>query len=262
MFQNQLIEVVCADQEDLVRSEVVVLLTALYDQDIHDNVYFMNIYDSMKRMMLTDKNQQVKIAVMDFWMKVVDVILKKHGMMDGSFPKVTFSKELKRIITYNKQTIKSCLSKALNELSDTGCLATFVFVLKHETDYKVYQVAEKHLDKLTDLLIKYKMSSRDLGEASFNSHAYCTSPNPSINGILSPASSVDLNSLEVEELLDSDYTMTISRCDDARGNLDRISPNEFLYFIYSEMDQCKSRHNTHLKSEDDLDSLLENILKV
>lgn len=267
MLQDQLIDMLCTDQEGLIRRETVILLTVLYDQDIHDNVYFMNIYNSMKRTMMTEKNEQVKIAVMNFWMKVVDIILKKHGMMDGSFPEVTFSKELKRIITFNKQKIRSCLSKALTELSDTGCLATYVFVLKNETDDRVYQVAERHLDKLTDLLVKYKMSSRDLDEVQFNSHAYCNSPSPSsFNGILSPAmspaASVDLNSLEVEELLDSDCHMTNSELFDSRGNISRISPNEFLHFVYSEMNQCKNQHDKETKSMDDLDSLLQSILKV
>lgn len=266
MFQEQLIHVVRVDQEFLIRSEMVALLTALYDQSIHDNVYFMNVYDCMQHMFVIEKKQQVKIAVMNFWMKVVDVILKKQGMMDGTFPEVTFSKELKRIITFNKQKIKSCLSKALIELSDTGCLATYVYVLKHETDDEVYKVAETHLNRLINLLIKYRMGSQDLDEVDFNSHAYCTSPSPSIlNGVLSPAmspaASVDLSCLNVDELLDSGCSMTNTEFDFHRENISRISPNEFLHFVYSEIDHCRSRHNKESKSRD-LDSLLDSILEV
>lgn len=239
------------------------LLTALYDQDIHDNVYFMNIYDSIKHLMVIEKSQQVKVAAMNFWNKVVDVVLKKQGMMDGAFPEVTFSKELKRIITFNKQKIKSCLSKALIELSDIGCLATYVYVLKHETNDEIYNVAEKQLDKLINLLIKYKMSSTDLEEVHFNSHAYGTYPSPStFNGILSPAASVDLNSLNVQALFSSDCNMTNTGFECPKETISRISPHEFLHFVYSEIDHCRNRYTKESKSEElDLDSLLESILK-
>lgn len=261
MFQDQLIHVVREDQEFLIRIEIVALLTALYDQNIHDNVYFMNVYDCMKNIMVMEKKQQVKIAVMNFWMKVVDVVLRKQGMIDGAFPEVTFSKELKRIITFNTQKIKSCLSQALIELSDTGCLAAFVYVLKHETDDEVYKVAETHLDKLINQLIKYRMGSHDFDEVNFNSPAICTSPSSSIfNGILSPAASVDLNSLNVEELLVSDCSMTNAEFHFPRENINRISPDEFLHFVYSEIDHCRNRHNKESKSWDS-DTLLESILE-
>lgn len=243
--------------------EVVLLITSLYDKDIHNGDYAMNIYSTMQYIMTTETNQQVKITVMDFWLKVINTMLKKQGMMDGGFPEVTFSKELKRIITFDKPKIKQCLTAALTELSNIGCLATFVFVLKHEADPKICEAAEKNLLDFIDLLNKHKVNSGELHEIYLNCRDYCTSPNVfnEISPVMSPSGPVDLNSIDVEELWDPECFEANTGFDDVSGRLRNVTPHDFLKFVHSEMDQYRNRHKRKLKPKNDLDQVLE-VLRV
>lgn len=46
---------------------------------------------------------EVKINALDFWSRVICRQLSHQGMIDGTFPAVTFSKEHKKIITLNEK---------------------------------------------------------------------------------------------------------------------------------------------------------------
>lgn len=266
-FQDQLLHILFNDQDYLVRTEVVILITYLYGQDLHDNVNFINVYKAIQNSLRSEKNRQVKIAIMDFLLKVINVVLKKQGMIDGSFPEATFSKELKRIITFNKTKIRSCLSNALSELSINGCLAAFVHVLKNETDSKVFEAAEKNLLDLINLLNKYDVQSYDLKEEEeYLNSPSCSSPSL-LSGIPSPAifsvESEDLDSLSVEELLDLNCPDLMSQQEiDDMDEMEKVSPNGFFKFVKLEMDHCKTRFKTKTKSEVSIDGLLDSILKL
>lgn len=248
-----------------MRTEVVILITHLYNQDISDNC--IKLTKAFQDILRLEKNRQVKIAVINFLLKVINVILKEQGMVDGSFPEATFSKELKRIITFNNKKIKTCLSNAVGELSSNGCLAAFVHVLKKETDSKVFEAAETNLIDLINLLKKYEVNFYDYyDEKEYqNSPYYCSSPSI-LSEIPSPAmfpsESDDLDSLSVEELLDMNFSDCMSHHSfDNEGEMEQISPNEFYKFLELELNQCKNRFK--IKSQSlSIDGVLDSILKL
>lgn len=260
-----MIEVLCSDQEYTVRTEVVVLITCIYDQDIHNKDYIMNLFDMMLRILKSERHRRVKIALIDFWQKVINVVLKLQGMIDGEFPEATFSKALKRIITFDKPKIKSCLSAALMELGKNGCLAAFMFILRQKNDHEVCEAAEKNLIQLIDLLHKYKLNDCDMKENDFDSHSNCGSPY-NFNGVLSPSMSLleptDLDSLEIEKFWDTDFVLPNQHSNDGLKKSDDNSSDEFLKFVNLEMDQHRNRHKAKANPQDDLDSLIDYILKV
>lgn len=61
-----------------------------------------------------DLHWEVKVKVLDFWHKVLERHLMDQGVIDGTFPKITFSKEHRKIITLTETEIRKRLVKVGN----------------------------------------------------------------------------------------------------------------------------------------------------
>jgi len=97
---------------------------------------------------------EVKVNSLDFWNHVICRQFTHQGMIDGTFPTVTFSKEHKKIITLTEKEIHLRLHKVLNELSLRGCLGILVACLQ-DCDLEVIRKAIKIVDKIMGYLNKY-----------------------------------------------------------------------------------------------------------
>lgn len=84
------------------------------------------VIDSMLRAMsvaaVFDLHWEVKTNALMFWDHFVKSHLTDQGMLDNSFPNVTFSKEHRKIVALNETEIKKRLNKALDELARQSCL--------------------------------------------------------------------------------------------------------------------------------------------
>lgn len=69
-----------------------------------------------------DLHWEVKTNALMFWDHFVKSHLTDQGMLDDSFPNVTFSKEHRKIVALNETEIKRRLNKALDELARQSCL--------------------------------------------------------------------------------------------------------------------------------------------
>lgn len=47
---------------------------------------------------LSDLDWEVKLQALEFWQVIVDETLTQQGMLDGTFPPFTFSKEKQKIV--------------------------------------------------------------------------------------------------------------------------------------------------------------------
>lgn len=65
----------------------------------------------MSHAAVTDLHWEVKVNALDFWHNVLERHLMDQGVIDGSFPKITFSKENRKIVTLNEIEIKRRLVK-------------------------------------------------------------------------------------------------------------------------------------------------------
>lgn len=77
-----------------------------------------------------------------------------QGMIDGSFPAVTFSKEHRKIITLTEKEIQLRLHKVLNELSLRGCLGILVSCLQ-DSDLEVIKKVTSIIERMMVCLSKY-----------------------------------------------------------------------------------------------------------
>lgn len=105
--------VLLTESEGVVRREGVVLLTTLYEKgklvpprDSLDQVFSVMTYCAVN-----DLYWEVKTNALRFWMVVVCEQLQHQGVIDNTFPAVTFSKEHKKIVQLTQKEILLRLTK-------------------------------------------------------------------------------------------------------------------------------------------------------
>lgn len=98
---------------------------------------------------------EVKVKAIEFWRCVIERHLQYQGVIDGSFPSVTFSKEHKRIVTLTQQEITRRLTKVLFKLSACGCLGVLLATLDDQEDLLVLKNGVSTIKTLTAFFDKY-----------------------------------------------------------------------------------------------------------
>lgn len=222
-----------------IRIEICELIVKLYDVDIMEK----NFYDIMTYTVLYSEDKNLKIKALDFWRKVIEVFLKRQGMLDGQFPEATFSKELKRIIHFDKKTIKHCLLDTLNKLSRVGCLAIFIHILSKQSDIQLYTTAIHYLEDFISLIKKYNITP------AVDADPFASSAKPISFFIDFEENSFIIPVSPASNYLDFAYSYS------ALEYRKIVPTNDFLKFVYDLSDV-----NTKIQSNNDLDDLLDQIL--
>lgn len=143
------------DVSATVRTEAVILVSTIYQHKQISSANLFAFYDVMTYTVTEDPDNEVKMASLRFWGKVIDTCLVLQGTIDGQFPEVTFSKEARKIIVFNDVEIKRRLFKVLEELSENGCLAVFASALQDGPE--IQNAALNVMEKFIQHLEKYKI---------------------------------------------------------------------------------------------------------
>lgn len=75
------------------------------------------LYDIMSHAVMIDLYWEVKVKALYFWHKVLERHLMDQGVIDGTFPKITFSKEHRKIVTLNETEVRRRLVKVSGHFS-------------------------------------------------------------------------------------------------------------------------------------------------
>lgn len=146
------------ESEAMVRKEAVILLKELY---VHRK-WPKNVVETMSRAMATaavlDLHWEVKLSALEYWTHFIESHLADQGVLDGHFPKVTFSKEHRKIVSLNETEIKRRLNKALDELAKQNCLGVLLVTLEDDSDFEVCKMSAAMINKLKTFLLKYKLN--------------------------------------------------------------------------------------------------------
>ncbi|XP_061393357.1 uncharacterized protein LOC133328863 [Musca vetustissima] len=185
---EHLLFVLYNESEGIVRKEAVKTLAVIYDNRKIPPQYMDTFYSTLTHCLISDLHWEVKVEVLRVW----DLELKKQftnqGMIDGTFPTVTFSKEYKKIVTLNEKEIKLRIIKVFHELSQRGCLDVMLKCLQEDCDLEVLKTAVCIVHNLLEQLKKYNFESmidemeKSPNSSSTNSSAKntpATSPMPS-----------------------------------------------------------------------------------
>lgn len=108
---------------------------------------------------LADFHWEVQLSALKFWRIVIHSLLSEQGMLDGTFPPVTFSRETRKIVTLNETEIQKRLIRTLYELSSIGCLTVLVKLLHEDTELDIMETALNISLELLNILNRYKVPS-------------------------------------------------------------------------------------------------------
>lgn len=142
------------ESEGVVRREAVSCITAIYNYRVIPPNCLDTIFSVLAHCVVNDFYWEVRVNALKFWELVIQRQFEHQGMINGTFPAVTFSKEHKKIITLNDKEIQIRLRKVLNELSVRGCLGILLSSLQ-DTELEVINQVVVIIEKMLTNLNKY-----------------------------------------------------------------------------------------------------------
>ncbi|XP_071444768.1 BRCA1-associated ATM activator 1 [Hetaerina americana] len=240
------------ESEGLVRKEAAGLLMELYRNNRVVNTFKHELYEVMYAAATKDLHWEVKTKALNFWKAVTEKKLADLGMIDGTFPYITFSKMDRKIVTLDPPKVKELIQNVLEDLSQLGCLRALLLAIK-DCDLNVARTAVSHLSYLRTISLQNGLIPEDSLERKSST---CISQN---------SSSTDSDYLN---LLNSLLLANEAEADGPSGAVCSgeklyINPQKFLCFLNAVdlhvameqrchwLDQCGSN---------DMLSLLEDIL--
>lgn len=151
-----LMDVLYTESEGVVRREGVVLLTAIYRKKLLPRKGNLDqIFSIMAYCAVNDLYWEVKTNALKFWKEVMCTQFQHQGVIDNTFPAVTFSKEHKKIVQLTQKEILRRLTEVLKELAMRGSLGIFLHCLDDSSDLEVVKVATSIVQRLQMFLDRY-----------------------------------------------------------------------------------------------------------
>ncbi|XP_046751151.1 uncharacterized protein LOC124414218 [Diprion similis] len=153
------IDLIANESEAIVRREAVMLVKELY---VHRKWPKSTINEMAKAMSVAavlDLHWEVKVNALQFWTQFIRSHLSDQGMLDGTFPTHTFSKEHKKIVSLNEYEIRRRILKALDELAHQNCLGVLLATLADDSDFQVCKASGEIVKKLQEIFVKYKITA-------------------------------------------------------------------------------------------------------
>ncbi|XP_055608655.1 uncharacterized protein LOC129755936 [Uranotaenia lowii] len=154
-LMNHLITVFDTESEGVVRREAVNTIREIYSNHKISPQCLDSVFSVLTFCAVNDLYWEVKLNALNFWRVVMCRQFQHQGMIDGTFPAVTFSKEHKKIITLTNREILLRLRKVLDELALRGCLGVFLTCLQDDCDLQVVKATIEIIRKLMSYLDKY-----------------------------------------------------------------------------------------------------------
>lgn len=272
-----MMEILLNEPEGIVRCEAATLICDIYFYQSFQEDIMHDIYKIMSHAVTSDLHWEVKLNALNFWEHVIRNELKNQGMIDGTFPTVTFSKEHKKIMTLTNTEIATRLNKALTELSKCGCLGVLITAVSEDYELQVSKKALEITKILTSLLTKYNVKSgsnnvrTSSSRSSSSSSSNPCSPIQSISSPIFVSSKSTFDNDILEEVLDSkdiniiDDLMNLNPAPVSSNtylkDLIVVSPEIFLNFIQKDLDTIITQRADWLNDIDGLNSLLDDMLK-
>lgn len=208
-FQKYFVHVLNTESEGIVRKEAVTCITSIYSHQQIEKSYLDHVFNTLIHAAVNDLYWEVKFNALMFWRVVVCRQFQHQGMIDGSFPTVTFSKEHKKIITLTQKEILLRLKKVLNELSLRGCLGVLLACLGDDCDLEVIKLTVFLVQKIVGFLNKYNYIE-EFKKSNISESNSLNSPKPFVDTNYSEHSK-DIKSVSATQTRnDADFSVTVN----------------------------------------------------
>uniref|UniRef100_A0A1A9ZPU6 Uncharacterized protein n=1 Tax=Glossina pallidipes TaxID=7398 RepID=A0A1A9ZPU6_GLOPL len=280
------------ESEGLVRKESVKVLTVLYEHHKIPSKYLNSLYSVISYCILSDLDWEVKVEALHFWELEFQEQFTNQGMIDGTFPTVTFSKDNKKIVNLTEKEINLRIMKVFQELSQRGCLGVILKCLKEEYEKEVLKAVVGMVHRLFQQLKNYDYESI-IDDMDKNGHQNSNEYKSAVVDESIPPVTLDtetsvLNNQESEEvieailfsqdinLLAASYEKQLQLNNGNIPNLPRSSIDEQLYKNYTnigpkqfidsikqmDLNQMIKSHQNWFTEMESFSSLLDDILVV
>lgn len=180
------------EYEGVVRKEAVSLITCIYENQKFPSNQLDSIYEALSVVAIHDLFWEVKVKAIEFWHCVIKRQLQYQGVIDGTFPSVTFSKENKKIVTLTQKEITLRLTKVLAKLSTFGCLGVLLSSLEDGDDLLVVKKGVGVIKSLVEFLDKYNYYN-ELRQNHFGTIRSLSNESASSTGSASPSKSARMD---------------------------------------------------------------------
>lgn len=231
-FQTYLIEVIKTEFEGVVRKEAVSLITCIYENQKVQSNQLESIYEALSVVAIHDLFWEVKVKAIEFWHCVIKRQLQYQGVIDGTFPSVTFSKENKKIVTLTQKEITLRLTKVLAKLSTFGCLGVLLSSLEDRDDLLVVKKGVGVIKSLVDFLDKYNYYD-ELRENNLNTMRSLS--NDSATSMSSPSPSKYAR-IDSEANATDKVNAPVKKIDDNIENIETLDSDDIIQSIVSAQD--------------------------
>lgn len=134
------------------------MVSEIYKYKIPNHQYDL-LFPTLAYSAVSDLYWEVKYQALLFWVLVVKRQFQQNGVIDGAFPAVTFSKELKKIVTLTPKEIETRLKRVLDELSTRGALGVLLECLNDNCDLEVVKRAARTVARISMFLNSYNYMS-------------------------------------------------------------------------------------------------------
>ncbi|CAH2037076.1 unnamed protein product, partial [Iphiclides podalirius] len=157
-INEMIMSVLLENPEGIVRKEACNVLCEVYQNAKISPALKKSLYECMLSAALNDFHWEVQLSALRFWKIVIQQTLHAQGMLDGTFPPVTFSKESRKIVCLNDVEIQKRLQKTLEELASVGCLTVLVKLLQDDSEVDIMESALQISTDLCDILDRYRVA--------------------------------------------------------------------------------------------------------
>ncbi|KAB0793886.1 hypothetical protein PPYR_13506 [Photinus pyralis] len=261
---SKMMQILYNETEAVVRCEAARLMSVIYEHRSFPKSSTEVVYEAMVFAATTDLDWEVRENALEYWGKVINMHLTDQGMIDGTFPSVTFSKENRKIVTLTDAEIKRRLNKVLNELSDCGCLGVLVACMHEDCDIKVLRKSVEITQTLSRLLRSYNIieDSPASPDPPTVLEAFNIGDDLKINSYSDKVVNDIVNSRDIGLLVnvfknENDFVSPST----VKMVQRKTSPKEFLTFVQRDLNKLLVERTNWLRQIDDLGSLLDDILK-
>lgn len=160
ILQENLLSILRNNQEGIARKEACNVLCSFYQNLKLSTTFKQTLYEHMVSSALADFHWEVQLSALKFWRMVIHSLLSDQGMLDGTFPPVTFSRETRKIVTLTENEIQKRLIRILYELSSIGCLTVLVKLLHEDTELDIMETALNISLDILNILNQYKVPTK------------------------------------------------------------------------------------------------------
>ncbi|XP_046433608.1 uncharacterized protein LOC124186183 isoform X1 [Neodiprion fabricii] len=154
---NVAVNLITNEMEAIVRREAVILVKELFVYRKCLESTLDKITNVMSATAILDLNWEVRVKALDFWSQFIKSRLSDQGMLDGTFPTYTFSKEHRRIVSLDEDEIKKRIIKVLDELANRNCLSVLLATLDNDSDFQVCKASGEIVKMLKQIFVSYKI---------------------------------------------------------------------------------------------------------